>query len=234
MQGRAYALAFLIVILMGCGGAYLGVRAILDSVQAPVASPEWTPLPPLSTPEVFTPIAPPTASPTLHPTETRPNVTTPAIPTATPITPFPTLGASPQVTPGETATIITGTVTIPTATVVDESGFAILGQVINTPAGGDCPSDSVRGRVYDRQGNPLPGVRLWLLDEYGNESFAVSKGEQVDLGKYDIPIFGVPRKFYLVVLDSSGHPDSQRVEIIHKRPPYENFSCHFVDWQRRR
>lgn len=235
MQGRAYAVAFLIVILMGCGGAYLGIRAIMGNVRVPASSPQWTPLPPLSTPaEAFTPIARPTATPTRRPTPTPIVITTPAIPTATPITPFPTPEVSPQTTPGETTTVITETVTVPTATPMGDFGFVVLGQVSHRPSGGDCPGDSVRGRVFDRQGNPLSGIRLWLLDEYGNESFAVSKGEQVDLGKYDFPIFGPPRKFYLTILDSSGHPDSPRVEIVHKRPPNENANCHFVEWQRRR
>ena len=233
MQGRAYAVAFLIVILMGCGGAYLGIRFIMDNARGPASGLEWTPLPPLSTTEAFTPIARPTATPTRRPTNTPVAITTPAIPTATPITPFPTPSPSSQATPAQTE-VVTGTVTVPTATPSGDFGFVVLGQVTHKPAGGDCPGDSVRGQVFDRQGNPLPGIRLWLLDEYGNESFAVSKGEQVDLGKYDFPIFGPPRKFYLVILDSAGHPDSPRVEIVHKRPPNENLNCHFVDWQRRR
>lgn len=232
MQNRTYALAFLIVILMGCSGAYLALRLILASGQLPGSGSAWTPLPPLSTIESIpiTPVAQATASPTRRWTPTPPVIVTPAIPTATPVLLTPIFSLTP-VTAEATGTA-TMTVATFTPTPNADFGFVVRGPVIHAKAGGDCPGDSIRGRVTDRQGNPLPGVRLWLLDEYGNEAFAVSKREQVDLGKYDFPIFGPPRTFYLVVLDSSGHPDSPRVEIVHKRPPNEDANCHYVDWQR--
>ncbi len=234
MHNRAYALAFLIVILMGCSGAYLALRLILGD-GSPASGPAWTPLSPLSNIEAV-PVTPiqNAASPTRRPTPTPLVIITPAIPTATPILLTPAPSATPMETPAAPTTATTETVAAPAATPNADFGFVVRGPITHTKVGGDCPGDSIRGRVTDRQGNPLAGVRLWLLDEYGNEAFAVSKREQVDLGKYDFPLFGPPRTFYLVVLDSSGHPDSPRVEIIHKRSPNEDANCHYVNWQRTR
>ena len=227
MNSRVYAVAFLLVLVVGCAGAYLGLRLVVGNPPSFLSRPAWTPAP--AGTSVPTTAGTPGTEPGQPTTPTTFPVITPAIPALTPVihsTPTSTPSIIPAPEGTETAT--------PTSTTNPAYAFVQKGQVRHTASGGECPGDSIRGTVVDQSGNPLPGVRLWLVDEYGNEDFKTSKGEQVDLGKYDFPIFGPPRKFYLTVLNGVGHPDSPRIEIIHKRPPNEGFACHFVDWQRTR
>lgn len=227
MNSRVYVVAFLLVLIVGCAGAYLGLQLVLGNPPSFLSRSAWTPAPAGTV--VPTTKGTPGTEPGQPTTPTTFPVITPVIPTLTPLvhfTPTPVLSETPAPEGTETTT--------PTPTTNPAYTFVQKGQVRHTTSGAECPDDSIRGKVYDRGGNPIADVRLWLVDEYGNEDFKASKREQVDLGKYDFPIFGPPRKFYLTVLNGSGHPDSQRIEIIHKRPPNEGFTCHFVDWQRSR
>ena len=96
---------------------------------------------------------------------------------------------------------------------------------------GDCPGNYILGAVTDRNGKPLPDVRLRLVDEYGNEEFKVTKGG-ADAGRYDFPIFGPPRRFYLSVVDGSNRPISPQVEIPYGLGADAQATCHWADWQR--
>jgi hypothetical protein len=98
---------------------------------------------------------------------------------------------------------------------------------------GDCPGVYILGRVVDAAGNPLTGVRLWLVDEWGNESTAQVKTAPGEAGRYDFPLFGPPRRYFLSVVDASGHPISPRIEIRHGLDANSQAACHWADWQRR-
>ena len=74
-------------------------------------------------------------------------------------------------------------------------------------------------------------MRLRLADEYGNEEFKMTKGG-ADAGRYDFPIFGPPRRFYLSVVDGSARPLSTQVEIPHGVGADAQAQCHWVDWRR--
>jgi hypothetical protein len=96
---------------------------------------------------------------------------------------------------------------------------------------GDCPGSYILGQITDRSGNPLPGVRLALVDEWGNSASAVSKSGAGEVGRYDFPLFG-PRRYYLIVVDAAGRPLSARIEIAHGVGPNAQASCHWADWRR--
>jgi hypothetical protein len=97
---------------------------------------------------------------------------------------------------------------------------------------GDCPGTYILGQIADRTGNALPDVRLRLVDEYNNQQTTATKSG-ADAGRFDFPIFGPPRRFYLTVVDGSGQPVSPRIEIQHGSGADAQATCHWVDWQRR-
>ena len=85
--------------------------------------------------------------------------------------------------------------------------------------------------MTDPGGAALPEVRLRLADEYGNEESKMTKGG-ADAGRYDFPIFGPPRRFYLSVVDGNARPLSTRTEIPHGVGADAQAQCHWVDWRR--
>jgi len=98
-----------------------------------------------------------------------------------------------------------------------------------------CPGEYIRGIVRDSQGNPLPNVRLWLRDQWGNEQRAISKSGATDLGQYDFPIASLTNIYFLNVLDAgSSRPISPRITVSHHDPnsPYSKANCHWVDWRK--
>jgi hypothetical protein len=96
---------------------------------------------------------------------------------------------------------------------------------------GDCPGNYILGLVSAPSGNPLSDVRLLLVDEYGNQEIQVTKAG-ADVGRYDFPIFGPPRRFYLTVVDAGTRPISPRIEIPHGVGAGAQATCHWVDWRR--
>jgi hypothetical protein len=99
---------------------------------------------------------------------------------------------------------------------------------------GDCGGTYVLGLVMDRTDQRLPGIRLRLVDEFDNEAFAVTKEGQADLGRYDFPVAGPPRRFSLAVVDASGAPLSRPVGIVYYGDsPDAQATCYWIDWQRR-
>ncbi len=97
---------------------------------------------------------------------------------------------------------------------------------------GDCPGSYVLGSVTDAADRPLPDVRLTLVDEWGNAAAAVSKSAAGEIGRYDFPLFGA-RRYYLTVVDATGRPISERIEIEHGIGLNAAATCHWADWRRR-
>jgi hypothetical protein len=97
----------------------------------------------------------------------------------------------------------------------------------------NCPGQSIRGTVYDAAGNPLPGIRLWLYDQWANSAYTESKAGEADRGQYDFPVYqNDPAIFYVTVLTSDGSPISPTVEVYHRQGPQQAIDCHWVDWKR--
>ncbi len=87
--------------------------------------------------------------------------------------------------------------------------------------------------MTDRRGNPLPDVSLRLEDEFGNTQVQATKTTGGDVGRYDFPLFGPPRRFYLTVIDAQGRKLSPVVEISHGLGSAAQATCHWADWEQR-
>ena len=108
-------------------------------------------------------------------------------------------------------------------------GFVAASRVDDT----NCPGNYILGRVLNRAGGPIAGVRVVYVDQWGNAGEAVSKGGTDDFGRYDFPLGGTngERDFYLTVVDSAGNPVSDTIAIHHA--PAAGSACHNVVWQAR-
>lgn len=247
MARRAYALLFVIILLLAGIAGVFGARFLLTRLQGDFEPrPAWTPsaeaatevTEPVTTPANPTPDAPASSddTPTLRPTATILVVATPADVAALPPTETPAFDVSGQ--PGAVltpdASLAEGTPT-ETATPDEDQPSAfpyILAEPVRDTAG-DCPGNYVLGQVTDRAGNPLPEIRLRLVDEYGNVQYAVSKPGPGDKGLYDFPVTGPPRRLTLTVVDAGDGPLSEGIQISHQVGDNSDATCHWVDWQRR-
>ncbi len=240
MRQRGYAVAFVLVLLIACGGGIVGGRWAWQRLRQDFApGPAWTP--PTATPTAL-PQAPPAtrvavATPTRPPSPPVPAATRPTAPAAIAPSPSPALRpASPTPTPTEPPSVTP----TPSGTPTPVAGEPVGGMayLLTRPvrhSAGDCPGSPVPyvlGIITDHAGNTLPGVRLWLVDEYGNGAWTVSKSGAADGGRYDFPLSGPPRRFYLGVVDADGRPISPRVGIQHAGGPDPQANCHWTDWQR--
>jgi hypothetical protein len=239
MPQRGYIVLFVLVLLLACAGGFFGGRLVLQRLQQdfrPRTS--WAPATPLSDGS-----QPPAPSPSSGASSrTSPEVTMAATPSpqplATPVATHAGGSAAGTATP-ETASPepITPELTL-TATETPSASppparpflFDLVRPVRHTA--GDCPGTYILGQITDKAGNALPDVRLRLVDEYNNQQTTATKSG-ADAGRFDFPIFGPPRTFYLTVVDSSGQTISPRIEIPHGSGENAQATCHWVDWQRR-
>lgn len=95
----------------------------------------------------------------------------------------------------------------------------------------DCPGQYIVGAVLNGDGAPLPGVRITLVDEWGNRAEAVTKSGANDAGRYDFPINTVPNRYTLTVVDEGGAPLSAPVTVEHLQGYGGTAACHTVVWQ---
>jgi len=228
MRQRYAILVFLAAVLILCAGAYAVGRLALPAGQAEFRSrPIWTP--PGATPTGLvgaTPAvrssatsgspgqtAPPTPRATIPPA--RSTVAPPGLPAQT-SSPTPTPTATETPTPEATAAAF---------------AFELVRPVRHSS--GDCPGSYILGRITDARGGPLANVRLKLSDEYGNQQAQISKAAASEVGRYDFPLFGAPRRFYLSVVDAQGRPLSPEIEIPHGVGAASQATCHWADWQQR-
>lgn len=240
MKRNTYIGLFVLILLAACLGGFLGGRALLARLEQDSSLRESeTPVPTsvieeadADTPEVETP-----ASPT--PEVTRATATIMVVPApATDQLPIDAATPEPTWTPG---------IELPTAEYMPlETPFDTTPEPSATPnpafqfelarpvrySNGDCPGTYAMGIVTDGAGNPLTGVRLHLVDEFGNESTAETKPGPSDAGRYDFPMGGPARHFYITIVDQAGKPLSPSVEILHDLPPQEGQNCRWVDWRR--
>jgi len=259
MRRSGYAVLFAVVVLTSCAVAFLAGRYAYQRLRQdfqvraawtpPAANVAATTLEPPQVTEVAQ------AGGTRIPSATsRPFRITVAAPNGTPVgsgapaagdTPAPQhpepSATAPQSAPEAAAAAepsATGTAgpdvtATPTASEAQAGRFEFgLSRPVRNSSG-DCPQGAyILGVVSDDAGKPLPGVRVWLVDEWGNQDTKVTKDAAPDTGRYDFPLFGPPRRFYLTVVDGSGHPISPRVEVSHGIGANASATCHWVDWRR--
>ncbi len=236
MRRYGYALAFILVLLLACVGGFLGGRFLLARLQQDLMPPQagWTPPAPATlgqagaqTPAATTPgaastlPAQPAATALVAPTPT-------SMPPASVASPSPT----PTVPAASTDEAVTPSPTIPESPTPARAYLYALARPVRYSTG-DCPGIYVLGQVTDRTGAPVPDVRLYLVDQYGNAATAVSKSGATDAGRYDFPIGGPARRFFLTVIDAGGLQLSPQVEIGFGLAPEPQATCFWVDWRRR-
>ena len=255
MQRNIYIALFIIILLVACLGGFLGGRVLLQRLQGDFIAreDEPTPLADGSAPiaQVDTPAPGLTAAPiaTNGPQPTRTVLVVPAPVTdqpavfdatpeptwtagvALPTTDFALASATPEFLPIGTPFITDTFALTPLPSATSIGAFPFSARPVRYTSG-DCPGTYALGVVTDRGGNPLPNVRLSLVDEFGNAAMAQTKPGPGDTGRYDFPMSGPPRRFYLQIVDESGRGLSQRVEILHDLAPQEGKGCRWVDWRR--
>ena len=238
MRQRGYIIAFVLVLLTACVGGFFGGGFLIRRLQQDFGSQAtWAPptLPASAQTEGPTPEAAANARPTSSLSHSTPLVLATPIPTRilvtvpapagaeTPASDMASPSPEPEPTPAETETAA------PSPS--PEAAFPFLLARPVRHSTGDCPGAYILGLVTDRGGAPLPDVRLLLTDEYGNQETKVTKGGG-DAGRYDFPLFGPPRRFFLAVVDASGRAISPRIEIPHGVGADAQAQCHWVDWRR--
>jgi hypothetical protein len=240
MRQRGYALAFALVLVAIVAGGFFGGRFVVQRFRQDFQfRQEWSP-PKLSTqpPATAAPEATPqteAAAPTPRPAPTRVVIPTLVAPSPEPSTPPvpPAFTPSEATAPVETAeTALPAESSTPLPTPAPAEPFAAKGSV--RASLGDCGGNYVLGLVTGRDGEPLPGVRLRLVDEFANEATAVTKSGEADLGRYDFPVAGPPRRFSVSVVDESGAALSRTAGFAYYGDAADaQASCYWVDWQRR-
>jgi hypothetical protein len=93
-----------------------------------------------------------------------------------------------------------------------------------------CPGNYIMGQVLNRQGAPVAGVHVVMVDEWGNRSDAVSKNGEADYGGYDFPIHSFANHYTLTVLDPAGNVASPAVTVEHLQGTAGAAPCHTVVW----
>jgi hypothetical protein len=97
----------------------------------------------------------------------------------------------------------------------------------------NCAGNYIMGEILDSAGNPLPGVSVIGVDQWGNFMQSVSKSGQIDYGRFDFPISGDAREYYVTVVDGQGAPLSFSVTIQHQMGDLAGVLCHYITWQSR-
>jgi hypothetical protein len=240
MGQRGYTVAFLLVLLAACAGAFFGGRFLFGRLTGATSQATWSPPAPATDEQVaqVTDAAPAQAEDTALPPQGA--TAAPAAPGRTPtaprlvLTPFvpptPTFEPSSTPEPPSPTPAVTATATL-TPTAVSLYPF-ILASPVRSEVN-DCggATNLILGQVRDRSGNPMPDVRLHLVDEFNavNDTKATKSGA-TEAGRYDFPLFGPGRRYYLTVVDAGGSPLSERVEIEHGVGSNAKATCHWADW----
>jgi len=95
---------------------------------------------------------------------------------------------------------------------------------------GDCPGNYIIGRVLNAAGGPVAGVRLTLVDAWGNRAEAISKSGAADFGMYDFPLNSFANRYTVTVVDGAGRPLSAPATVDHLQGASGSAPCHTVIW----
>lgn len=215
MQNRGSALVFLFVLCLMCLGTYAAVSTLMKGRSSNVIALETlTPSPAgETTPASSIPV--PTDTPVETPSP-HPEVSTPVAPTATPI-PSATPTSPPQPTPTPTRSVASPTPVPP----VEEHLFRAVRNERDCSTGG-----LIAGSVYDADGNRLPGIRLYLYNDYGWSADKFSEGPP-QAGKYEFTMGPDAGLFHLLIVDNVGRSLSAEVDVN-----YDPACSYYIDWQR--
>ena len=93
-----------------------------------------------------------------------------------------------------------------------------------------CPGNYIVGQVLNRQGAPVEGVHIVMVDEWGNRSDTVSKNGAADYGSYDFAIHSFANHYTLTVVDQAGNIASPAVTVEHLQGAGGDAPCHTVVW----
>jgi hypothetical protein len=237
MRRSAYAILLALVLVAIVLGAFFGARFVIQRFRQDFQlRPEWSPPQSTSAPAIEAPTFTPV--PTGRPTRTLVVIPTPIVPSPELSTPESAATAPPTeeaaLPTEQTAVPPAQSTGIPTPEPVQLPSQPFQAKAAVRDSRGDCGGTYVLGFVTDRAGEPLPGIRLRLVDEYENESFAVTKSGQADLGRYDFPLAGPSRRFAITVVDESGSALSRSVRFdYYGDSPDAQATCYWIDWQRR-
>jgi outer membrane biosynthesis protein TonB len=189
------------------------IEPLAALAAAGAASDEPPALPPLTstTEPTETPTPTATPSPTAEPTAT---------PTPSPM-PTPTATATPE--PSPTLEIIYWTATPepvpvpptpvpPTAEARPAPTFPFQVTAAGTDFGRGCDDHYIFGFVRSQAGNPLPGLQIRALNEFGYEVTPAVTGENPP-GWYQLPIWPGQAKWYVQVVDAANNPLSMPFEV---------------------
>jgi hypothetical protein len=141
----------------------------------------------------------------------------------------------PTATPTETPTPAPTATPVPTATPTSQPLLAAQPpySLVDLRHDNECPGEYIMGQVLGAQGQPLAGVRVIGVDQWGNYMESISKSGEIDYGRFDFPLARDPREYYVTVVDDEGAPLSFSVTIQHRMGDLAGVSCHHIVWQQR-
>lgn len=127
----------------------------------------------------------------------------------------------------------------PRGLLVDVTSPAATGEYIyfmgNLRHDDQCPGQYIMGIVRNSQGSAVSGVRVNLVDGWGNRYQAVSKSGVNDAGRFDFPIYGqdAPQNLVVQVVDMHGRPLSLPFVVPHRTVEGSYQPCHHLSIRRR-
>ncbi len=124
---------------------------------------------------------------------------------------------------GETATPLA-----PLSPAAASPGLYSLAQPVSHHSA--CPGHYIIGQVLNRADQPVAGVHISLVDQWGNRADAVSKSGAADYGNYDFPLNHFANRYTLTITDEAGNPLSAPVIVDHLQGDSGDAPCHTVVW----
>lgn len=104
-------------------------------------------------------------------------------------------------------------------------------QLSSVSADNNCPGNYIMGRVLNRQGAPVGGVVVQMVDQWGNRATAVSKSGAADAGQFDFPIYSGSRlELSLTVMGPDGAPASPTI-MLRYPPESGDARCYHLVWR---
>lgn len=221
MQNRGSAIAFLFIALIMCLGMCMAVSVLVKgSGRNVIALETLTPRKEAqitATGSIPVPTDTPAETPTPHS-----GLSTPFVPTATPIPP-PTATPPPKPTPTPSPAGAEPEVTPTRPSPVTGYEFRVARREKDCGPG----QRYIRGQVLDVNSHGLPGVNVHLYNNLEIDEVAQSKGGVLDMGAYDFPLGPDAARFYVEIVDASGRPLSAPETV-----DYSPGCTSYVDWQR--
>lgn len=144
-----------------------------------------------------------------------------------------TLEATAAVTPTAVTTETPPEIAMqPEAPVATFTGVgADIYQLSSVSTDNNCPGNYIMGRVLNRQGAPVGGVVVQMVDQWGNRAIAVSKSGAVDAGQFDFPIYSGSRlELSFTVMGPDGAPASPTITLRYP-PESGDARCYHLVWR---